>query len=234
MWARSISSLPTTPTKGNLKNKTLKEYCWKQFDWFPMLKLNDRVIYQTKWFSEGEESEGNFVGDLTLFEWGEIKNSWLHPLETDSWGAVPGQLFLAGQLFAFQEGNYGWWNFPSPPPEHILEFASLPSDSLAWLQATGILSSPLPHVLRHVSCPWLKSLCSPATIGGDRLSEGNSWFGDKGCKELVLCPLNPAVWLLTCLVKDEEILLQMTYPDLQKVQIDYIEELLCKNIRNYR
>jgi hypothetical protein len=50
----------------------------------------------------------------------------------------------------------------------------------------------------------------------------------------VLCPLNPAVWLLTGLVKDEEIFLQLTYPDLQKVQIDYIEELLCKNIRNYR
>jgi hypothetical protein len=47
----------------------------------------------------------------------------------------------------------------------------------------------------------------------------------------VLCPLNPVVWLLTGLEKDEEILLQVTYPDLQKVQIDYIEELLCKNIR---
>ncbi len=208
--------------KGSVGNNLIHSQCW-------ILTLNDRVTYQTKWFFKGEESGGDFVGDLTLFGWEEIKDSRLHPLETDCWGAVPGQLFLAWQLFALQEGNCGWWIFPSPPPEHILEFAPPPSDSWAWLQATGILSLALPHVLRHVSCPWLKSLCSPATIGGDRLSEGDSWFGDKGCKELMLWPLNPAVWLPVGLLKDEEILLQLPYPDLQKVQKNAVKNTLRKS-----
>ncbi len=235
MWARSTSSLTPPPRaisqtrlqKGGIGNNLIDSQCW-------ICTLNDRATYQTKWFFKGEESGGDFVGDLMLFGWEEIKDSRLHPLETDCWGAVPGQLFLAWQLFALQEGNCGWWMFPSSPPEHILEFAPPPSDSWPWLQATGILSSPLPHVLRHVSCPWLKSLCSPATIGGDCLSEGDSWFGDKGCKELMLCPLNPAVWLPVGLLKDEEILLQLPYPDLQKVQKEcskeYIEEELYKNV----
>jgi hypothetical protein len=38
------------------------------------------------------------------------------------------QLFLVGELFALQGGNYGWWMFPSPPPKHTLEFLTPPSD----------------------------------------------------------------------------------------------------------
>jgi hypothetical protein len=51
----------------------------------------------------------------------------------------------------------------------------------------------------------------------------------------MLCPLNPAVWLPVGLLKDEEILLQLPYPDLQKVQKEcskeYIEEELYKNVK---
>jgi hypothetical protein len=176
------------------------------------------VYLQIKWFFRGEQSGGDFLGDLALLGWEGSGDSWPRFLETDCWGGVLGQWLI------LDWGDCEWWVF------------AVPCASWAWLQETvGILFSPLPLVPASISSCWLlNSAPSPARVGGDCLLGGDSWFGDKATTEL-LWPLKPAAWLPVGLLRNEECLLWLQCPDLHNARLSTVSNALRKNqARNLR